>query len=538
MCGKTKSGSPVPDTIQILLVEHDLDVARQLEQTSAPSQSVNLQLTHVRRVSDAYERLSDNRFDVILLDLTTLDGTGLECLQKIRAQSPGTPIIVLGDRDGQALAIQATNEGAQDYLLKPLDDQWLVRSIRYVMEQHRVRQKLQISEAQFHNIIEKNADGVVIVDSSGIVRFINPAAETLFGRNAKEGDSFDIPLVVGETTEKIARSGGETATVEMRVVETEWEGKPAYLASLRDVTVREQVVESLQKRDRERESIIKVASALRTAPTRADMMPIILDQVLELFDAQSSALAMCNGNTVVELGRGKWANWTGKQLPVAEEKSYQIISTGEPYLNNDVQRDAKNGDRDLFGEECAVACVPLITKEQTIGALWVGRQEKISDEEVRLLTAIGNMTANAIHRATLHEQTERRLRRLAALRNIDLAITASLDLRVTLNVVLDQVTTQLGVHASALLLLNSDTHTLEHASDRGFRETAITRTRLRLGQGHAGIAALDRRIISIPTSPKTEPNCLPVSVSRRITPFRWWPRDKSRAFWKYSTANR
>ena len=506
-----RSGSSISDTIQILLVEHDLDVARRVREALAQTRSAKFELAHIRRVGDACERLNERRFDVILLDLALPVGGGLNGFQKIQAQASGTPIIVLADQDDREVAVQAESEGAQDYLFKGQEEErWLVRTVNHVIERHHLsmrleqnQKKLKVSEAQFRNIIEKNADGVVIVDRRGMVRFINPAAELLFGEELL-GDSFGFPLVVGETTENIVRGEKQTATVEMRVVETDWEGEQVYLASLRDITEREQAAESLNKRDREREAIIKVASALRTAPTRADMMPIILDQVLELLDATGSALAMCNGQTMVELGRGKWANYTGTQMPLTQEKSHQTIQTGEPYVNNNVQHDPIKGDEALFGDLPAVACVPLITKEQTIGALWVGRDEPISNEDVRLLIAIGNMTANAIHRATLHEQTELRLRRLGALRNIDLAITASLDLRVTFNVVLDQVTTQLDVHAASLLLLNQDTQTLEHASDRGFRETAITRTQLRLGQGHAGRAALERRLISVENLAESE----------------------------------
>src|SRR5205823_4184913 len=66
------------------------------------------------------------------------------------------------------------------------------------------------------------------------------------------------------------------------------------------------------------------------------------------------------------------------------------------------------------------------------------------------------------------ERVQHQLQRLAALRNIDIAITASLDLRVTLNIILDQVIGQLGVDAADVLLLNTHIHALEHAAGCGF----------------------------------------------------------------------
>lgn len=107
------------------------------------------------------------------------------------------------------------------------------------------------------------------------------------------------------------------------------------------------------------------------------------------------------------------------------------------------------------------------------------------------------MAANAIHRAALHEQTEQRLQRLAALHAIDEAISSSLDLSVTLGVLLDQVIWQLGVDAADVLWLNPHTHTLEYAARRGFHASYIPHTRLRLNEGLAGEAVRSRKLAFI-----------------------------------------
>ena len=100
-------------------------------------------------------------------------------------------------------------------------------------------QALQASEARFHNIIEKNADGIIIVDQDGIVRFVNGAAEALLGRSADNlvGEMFGFPLVADDTTVlDIVCPRGKKTVAEVRVVESEWEGEFVYLASLRDIT--------------------------------------------------------------------------------------------------------------------------------------------------------------------------------------------------------------------------------------------------------------------------------------------------------------
>ncbi len=100
-------------------------------------------------------------------------------------------------------------------------------------------------------------------------------------------------------------------------------------------------------------------------------------------------------------------------------------------------------------------------------------------------------------RKQAEQRIQRQLARLRALRTIDQAITTSLDLRLTLNALLEQVLSQLGVDAAVILLLNQPIQRFEYAAGRGFHSKAIQHAHLRLGEGYAGQAALEHRIIHI-----------------------------------------
>lgn len=111
-------------------------------------------------------------------------------------------------------------------------------------------ESLKASEARFRNIIEKNVDGILVIDWEGTLQFVNPAAEVMLCRPVGElvGSPFGIPIVPGETTElDLPCQGGRTQVVEMRTVETEWEGCPAFLASLRDITERKRAEEMVRR---------------------------------------------------------------------------------------------------------------------------------------------------------------------------------------------------------------------------------------------------------------------------------------------------
>jgi len=80
---------------------------------------------------------------------------------------------------------------------------------------------------------------------------------------------------------------------------------------------------------------------------------------------------------------------------------------------------------------------------------------------------------------------------------IDIAISSSFDLDVILEVVLQHVLSQLGVDASAILLFNAQMQTIEYAASHGFRSNALQHTRLKLGEGYAGRAVIERKTIHI-----------------------------------------
>lgn len=104
-------------------------------------------------------------------------------------------------------------------------------------------------QQRFRNVIARNADGIVVLSLEGNIRYINPAGEQMFGRTAAEmqGALFGYPLVVGETTEiDILRGTGGVCFAEMRLVQTEWDGAPALLACLHDMTARRQTEETLR----------------------------------------------------------------------------------------------------------------------------------------------------------------------------------------------------------------------------------------------------------------------------------------------------
>lgn len=127
---------------------------------------------------------------------------------------------------------------------------------------HQFKQ-LEPSHPRFQLLIEQNVDGMVIVGSDRTIRFVNPAAEAIFGKSWVDlvGTEFRFPLLVGDTTEiDLITPGGETLQAEMRIVEIDWEEESAYLASLRDITFRKIAEEERKRAEIQMQQVQKLES--------------------------------------------------------------------------------------------------------------------------------------------------------------------------------------------------------------------------------------------------------------------------------------
>jgi len=166
-----------------------------------------------------------------------------------------------------------------------------------------------IKEESFQAIVNKNPCGTIIVDSEGIVQFVNPTAAAIFCKTAEEliGSMFGLPVTAGEKMEiDIVQQGGQKGVAEMHVVETHWLGQPAYLTSIFDITTIKKAEdllikanEDLKKLDEMKTDFIATAShELRTPLTSIKNAVDILATVKtgKLNQSQERFLAMAFRN--------------------------------------------------------------------------------------------------------------------------------------------------------------------------------------------------------------------------------------------------
>jgi CheY-like chemotaxis protein len=172
--------SKKPNT-RVLLVEDDPLDARLLIEMFRKLGSHDTEVTHVERMSEAEKHLAEHAVDIILLDRGLPDARGAEAVRRAHAAAPHVTLVVLGLED-ESLAVQALQEGAQDYLIKgEIDARGLLRAMRYATERKTLQQALFVEKERAQVTLNCIGDAVVSTDVAGNITFLNVVTEKMTG---------------------------------------------------------------------------------------------------------------------------------------------------------------------------------------------------------------------------------------------------------------------------------------------------------------------------------------------------------------------
>ncbi|MGB7539158.1 MAG: GAF domain-containing protein [Anaerolineales bacterium] len=317
--------------------------------------------------------------------------------------------------------------------------QLVAYGLHRIIKQRRAVEALSQSEELFRLLTQHFPVPIAVFQAGGRAEFFNDRFLSIFGYSLAEipdRDSFWLRLLPEEATRHETREAWRAAEEQAARDFTDTELKDCRMQSkdgrvrivdvlgtsiqtkqlmlLNDVTERKRAEAETLLRTEELEKLAKISTAMRAAQSRSEINSILVSQLGVLMKAEGAALALRNsetGESIVELGSGKWEDLAGLRLPADAE-------SGDPRLE-DRPLWRKNGRTNTDAEEIrlthgltAVARAPLIAGGQVIGTIWIGRSSPIGDHDIRLLTAIGEMAATAIQRQSLHEDLQIQLNAL------------------------------------------------------------------------------------------------------------------------------
>jgi PAS domain S-box-containing protein len=523
--------------LRVLIIEDAEDdvllLLRELEKND-----YQVEHQHIESASAMQAALENNPLDLILCDYSLPRLQAMQALNILKKSGKDLPFIIVSGTIGEETAVEALKAGAHDFIVKG-NYARLVPAIERELgdvESRRERkaaiEALKKSEQHYRMLFESNPHPMWVYDSETL-RFlaVNDAAVEHYKYSREEflsmtikdiRPSDDIPALllhlenVNEANQISSewlhrKKDGTLIQVEITSHTIQWLERSARLVLAHDITERKQTEVSLKQRDKELElrnielmRLYRASEALLTGALDelVDLGQTIVQTVLQEFEQSNCSLLLLKQDTG-DLERVAVAG------PYTQEVGNAALNLNKPGLvakalrNSRIINAADVLKEDEYAPNWTAArselVIPLKIGNNVIGALDIQSPEldAFHENDERLMSIFADRAALGLERTRLHEQTLKQLERLGALRMIDLAISNSLDLRISINVVLEQTTKQLGVDAACVLLLKPEHGRLEYVMGHGFRTREIESTSLQLGDGLAGKAALERRIVSL-----------------------------------------
>ena len=232
------------------------------------------------------------------------------------------------------------------------------------------------------------------------------------------------------------------------------------------------------------------------------------DQVEALIDPDSFLFARYEGSsgkieiTYALSSGGRQKSWEGTIVSRGHEGGLLgwVIDHRHSLLINDVVQETLPVPPSKTEREIrSWLGVPLLVGDRVVGAMVVQSHQEgaFHPSQKQLLELLAGQAAVAFENSRLYNEAQRRMKRISSLREVDRAISGTVDLQTTLEVLIGQLSHTLDVDGAAVLLFHPAMQTLEYVLEHGFKVNADRPDNLLLGESPAGKAALRRRLIHI-----------------------------------------
>ena len=204
------------------------------------------------------------QLDLILYDARSTKITLLETIEVLLTNNLNIPVIVVNGEFNISAAVTAIKIGAIDYIPTDELERLPTAVIKALSEPNSLCLQSQCAtqtKQQLEKLIIENPDGIIVVDESGIVQFVNPAALELLGKSSQDlvGESLGFPVVNGDFLEvDIPLSADRILVAQMRVSQIQWQGAKAFVVSLRDIS-------QIKQAEEERVKLLEEARAANKA---------------------------------------------------------------------------------------------------------------------------------------------------------------------------------------------------------------------------------------------------------------------------------
>jgi len=250
------------EPVQVLHVDDDPEIA---DVTATFLERINedFQVLSETSVVGALERLREETIDCVISDYEMPNTDGLEFLEIVRERYPDLPFILFTGKGSEQIASEAIAKDVTDYMQKGVrTDQYevLANRVENAVEQYRTQQQFWNALSWYQRLVEQELAGVFIVQDGEFV-YVNERFAEIFGYPQRDlvGEtplavtaSEDADVVTERLLERTTddeetfqyrfaatRRHGETIDVEVHGGTIEYDGEPAWIGILRDLSAEE-----------------------------------------------------------------------------------------------------------------------------------------------------------------------------------------------------------------------------------------------------------------------------------------------------------
>jgi len=368
--------------------------------------------------------------------------------------------------------------------------------ISVALENARLFAALRASEEQYRVLVE-NAGETIVVAQDGMIKFVNPRAQRYMGftRENMESRPFielvhpedraavmeryrkrlrgeDIPEVY---TFRVVDKKGNVHWVEAKGTLMEWEGRPASLSFMSDVTEQVLAEEAVKHLADQRRRLLEISQDLQATLSVRDVVHRVLralDGVLRYdmcgvywIDEEAGVLV-----PYMIVGSGPVAEGLRKTpIPLGKGITGAVLESGVGELVNNSHLDPRSiyADGTYVAKEHLIS-IPVRARGRTLAVFNIARtaDPPFTEEEFDLVQLFVAHASIAIQNAQLFEEVQQRAHQLAALNQVASAITATLDFRERLQAAVDTTLEITGMEAGGVALWNPDEERMEVAAAR------------------------------------------------------------------------
>lgn len=269
----------------------------------------SLTARRVETAADMEKALGEQPWDIVISDHVMPSFNGLEAFKILRRSSLDIPFIIVSGQIGEETAVEAMKAGVNDYVMKG-DLARLVPAIERELKDAAVRRERQLSDEakqkidRQYRLLVENANEGIVVTQDGMAKYANPKAAAITGYDreelyAREYLEFLHPedrqraldgqavmlrtnLEIPHFTFRIINRAGEVRWIESNGVAIDWEGRPAVLSFITDITEAKIGEEKLLQATRE----------LEAEREKLEKKNIALHEVLDQFQAEKEAVKL------------------------------------------------------------------------------------------------------------------------------------------------------------------------------------------------------------------------------------------------------